>query len=280
MENPLTTSPTTTEHTPPVDEVVIGLSFKSISEAMPQATVILRDNLKEQYPLLQYQPRLAEPAPFTMSISQTLNPPSPLNFAPSTQDSFSRIWFVSEDDSRIVQLQSDRLVVNWRRRATDYPGFDAVLSRFFVAHQLLCSSLKNEAAIEPTLLEVTYYDWFPQSTMPQAKALNFAKAAVFEVDYAKVVPESQDWTSTFVINRTGHLAMKLFGQVKGNVMRVLPGSSSIEVGSLATWTCWVQLEPQVSDQTLKDEILFCRKLLKSSFQSLTTPEAKAIWGLS
>lgn len=37
----------------------------------------------------------------------------------------TRHWYLSKDQTRLVQLQNDRLIVNWRRLGTDvYPHFD------------------------------------------------------------------------------------------------------------------------------------------------------------
>jgi uncharacterized protein (TIGR04255 family) len=56
------------------------------------------------------------------------------------------MWFLSEDDNFLIQLQSDRLLVNWRAgiKAAPYPHFEAVQQVFINALDELEALLAEE----------------------------------------------------------------------------------------------------------------------------------------
>lgn len=75
-------------------------------------------------------------------------------------DTLPRTWFVSTDDTMLIQLQPDRLLLNWRRGAgaADYPHFETVAAEF----RRIFNELEGFAAqfalgrIEPNQCEMTY----------------------------------------------------------------------------------------------------------------------------
>jgi hypothetical protein len=72
---------------------------------------ILDGNCQVEYPVVEEQPPLAPviegPTGGPTTVQFVLGPPL-----------MSRLWFLSEDCSSLVQLQPERLVVNWRGLAT------------------------------------------------------------------------------------------------------------------------------------------------------------------
>jgi uncharacterized protein (TIGR04255 family) len=84
-------------------------------------------------------------------------PPVQLIVGPALQ---TRLWFLTNDQAELVQLQHDRLTVNWRQieRDSTYPRFPAVkaiferrwrdLSEFVTERQL--------GALSPTQVELNY----------------------------------------------------------------------------------------------------------------------------
>ncbi len=90
---------------PPIDEVVCGFVFAP----QPVDTMdfgIYWDTRLADYPGRQVHPALMEGT-------------TVLQIGASPQ----RSWLISEDDSRVLQLQHDRFFMNWRRRDGDYPRF-------------------------------------------------------------------------------------------------------------------------------------------------------------
>ncbi len=71
-----------------------------------------------------------------------------------------RVALISEDDTEVIQLQSDRFIFNWRTGETraPYPGHAVVRERFELRFEQFRSFLLSEDMVVPTAnrLEMTY----------------------------------------------------------------------------------------------------------------------------
>ncbi len=82
--------------------------------------------VKDRYPLNETQP----PLPSQIErFDDTFNPQVPLVTFSAVDIDLSRFWFLSEDGTNLIQIQRDRLVVNWRQQTGDevYPRYEPVL---------------------------------------------------------------------------------------------------------------------------------------------------------
>ncbi len=91
---------------PPIVEVVCGLKFPSIQEMDPVLLGVYWDKKREQYPKRQLHPPLSDQPLFFHGFG-------PL-----------RTWFVSKDETFVLQIQPDRFYLNWRARESEYPRFN------------------------------------------------------------------------------------------------------------------------------------------------------------
>lgn len=115
---------------PPVNEVALAVQ---LNRPVVDLEVLggFAGEVKGSFPHQETQPappRMDEPDRLTM---------------PQVQLAFgaqNRTWFVSEDGHQLIQLQSDRLVVNWRRLAGDQP-----YPRYVALRQLLKDQLESLA---------------------------------------------------------------------------------------------------------------------------------------
>jgi uncharacterized protein (TIGR04255 family) len=102
--------------TKPLVEVIFGVSF-----AAPQFSVVdyglAYEIYKEQFPVLAGYTMPAISDPNLLLVNAPLLP---------------RAMFQSANDHYVLQLQSDRLLLNWRRLQDDapYPGFDFLFPMF------------------------------------------------------------------------------------------------------------------------------------------------------
>jgi uncharacterized protein (TIGR04255 family) len=113
---------------PPLIEVAHGVQFRRLSGMNPAHPGLFSLCLRDKYPRVQSAPYLP---PFRETFGQPV--PTPLvsfNF-PGMVDP-TRTWFVSPDDTMLVQLQPDRLLLNWRRNPVNdkYPHFETVSAEF------------------------------------------------------------------------------------------------------------------------------------------------------
>lgn len=71
-----------------------------------------------------------------------------------------RTWLLSEDDSRVMQIQADRFYLNWRSRGTAYPSFNksgedpGLLTEVLAEFSSFASFMKNQVGQELQLLQV------------------------------------------------------------------------------------------------------------------------------
>jgi len=138
---------------PPVVEVAVGMQFEPLLQLRAIRLGRLRDTWRAEYPKYEEQPPLGgvlEGSPGGMLSLQ-------LSTSPIT---FSRHWFLSEDGTRLIQLQHDRLVVNWRQLNTQspYPRYSALRASFEASFTDLSEfvAVENIGEITPVQVEVTY----------------------------------------------------------------------------------------------------------------------------
>jgi uncharacterized protein (TIGR04255 family) len=110
--------------TPPLVEVALGVQFAPVPLIRPVELAPLRERWRKRYPLVQEQPALPSQIESNEeglpTFQVTIGGPQP------------RLWFISEKEEELVQLQNDRLIVNWRDTPDErtYPRFPAVRELF------------------------------------------------------------------------------------------------------------------------------------------------------
>src|ERR1700730_13007304 len=113
---------------PPVSEVAVGVQFPAVLN--PVHLGLYYQRVKAHFPKVQVQPPI--PPSF-----ETFGGGPLMAFSIQVQTVWpqARMWCRSEDDNSLIQLQSDRLLINWREglRGNAYPHFDAVYADFVKA---------------------------------------------------------------------------------------------------------------------------------------------------
>lgn len=156
----MTETPTPSYRHPPVAEVALALY---VSPPLPLRTVQLGrlwERWQESYPSSEDQPPLPPIAPETF--------PQPFLTA-SIQFSGTfpgvRVWYLSERRDRVIQVQRDRLILNWRRIAEDqiYPRYETLRPAFEEAAKQFLSFAADEGLGQPNIAqaEVTYLNPIP-----------------------------------------------------------------------------------------------------------------------
>ena len=137
---------------PPVVEVVLGVQFRPIFGLRPVELGPLREQWRTSYPIVQEQP----PLPPTIEAPAVGPPVVQFVVGPALQ---TRIWFLSEDQTSLVQLQHDRLTVNWRQIAgAPYPRYPTVRAAFEERALDLTNFVGDRGLGRPSITqaEVTY----------------------------------------------------------------------------------------------------------------------------
>lgn len=77
-----------------------------------------------------------------------------------------RVWFIDATESNLIQLQTDRIYFNWRKRAgaADYPRYPSVVKNFADRYRMLAEVANqfNLGPLEPKVLDLSYINVFPR----------------------------------------------------------------------------------------------------------------------
>ena len=138
---------------PPVTETVVGIEFAALPIGF-MGLASLHDLWKVDFPT----PIEQEALPPTRPVQQGA-PGFPFRIGMGPPP--ARLWMLSEDQHFLVQVQSDRLTLNWRRlgaEASSYPGFEVLRARFELLFAEFQSHISKSLAIavEPMVVEWTY----------------------------------------------------------------------------------------------------------------------------
>lgn len=101
-----------------------------------------------------------------MQAAIPLNEPAEITFTTNIPD-MPRVWFISQDDTCLVQLQPDRFLFNWREgpQAAAYPRYPVVIKKFrtlFSSFEKFLAKNKIGSA-SPQHLELSYINHVKQS---------------------------------------------------------------------------------------------------------------------
>jgi uncharacterized protein (TIGR04255 family) len=137
---------------PPVVEVAIAVQFAGAVD--PDVLGAFRSRIRSTYPRREDHPAQA---PMTEDFAV---PPSPPSLMVQLGQLPPRHWFVTEDTSRLIQVQADRLGLNWRLVAAtgSYPRYNALRDEFAgVLSELLDAQDEIGGTLPPiNFVEVVY----------------------------------------------------------------------------------------------------------------------------
>lgn len=261
---------------PPVDEVAIGVAFMPVTGFSNDHVARYRNRVKGDFPALQYQPRMA-----VRLESLTQDPLVESPFGQMIRDQLTRAnqrtWFVSADDQRVLQIQEDAFIANWRRRAEPYPRFESILKEFWSRFQLLREevSVGGESQLQLQQLDVTYINWVPSSARALSDWFSPARASRIKMAGTEINPEHELWAVSYLINRNGIPTARLHGR-QMEALRTSPGP---HVGAQLELAYRAPLAPGISDDEINELAFHAREVIVLAFTDLTTKEAHDEWGL-
>ncbi len=152
MSNNVNTSPKF--DSPPVIETVLGVEFRPLNKWSIQHFGLFWNRIREEFPKCEIQPPL-------MSQIEIFGQPQPqqkigiqLMTVPEV-----RCWFSHSDQARLIQIQNDRFVHNWRKIENHtYPSYNTIKPKFKSHWETFCNFLNEENLGEPEAIqcEVTY----------------------------------------------------------------------------------------------------------------------------
>lgn len=160
---------------PPLDEVAVGVQF-ALPGFLPTHYGRFHERIKSEFPGVQVLPPLP---PQIESFPTPQDPNRLVAFPPFFGFggmAFPRVLFVSDDATSLVQLQSDRLYFNWRKRGvSEYPHYGRLREQFSKAYAAFEAFVADEGlgVVSPSQCEVFYVNPLPadvtgvQSSLPE-----------------------------------------------------------------------------------------------------------------
>ncbi len=145
---------------PPHVETILDLGFDPIPGFSHIAIGEFHASMQKQYGNVEEHPALP---PFTMvpEMGFVVGPPITVN----------RVWHVSADLHSVLQIQQDRLIVNWRRNDEtvwkDYPGYTELRRRLTEAAEALSTATQGD--LQPRRIEFAYENAVSMGHVPTEK---------------------------------------------------------------------------------------------------------------
>lgn len=142
---------------PPLVEVALGVQFDSVPQLRQGHLGLFWSEIIEDYPKVRDQPPLD---PVNERLDEGGRPVFQLEI--TDVPPLHRAWFGTEDDTRLLQVQSDRFVHNWRQQEGDpYPRFETLYESFAASlrqfEQILARA--DVPALSYNHVQVTYINW-------------------------------------------------------------------------------------------------------------------------
>lgn len=127
---------------PPLDEVVLGVQFAQVPGYASVFGMKVWDLFRSEFPKLQEHPVLESQFETFGGANIQAGPKIHVGAPPTV----SRLWFISSDESHLLQFQPDRFIVNWRKRKETqaYPHFESIAERFEINLAELAKHLLSE----------------------------------------------------------------------------------------------------------------------------------------
>lgn len=148
---------------PPLVEVVLGVQFEQLQGLGAVHYGYLWDAFREDFPRWEEKPPLA-PA---FELPRSGGSPNMSVRVELGGAMLPRLWMVNDNDTRLIQVQPDRLVVNWRKVGGDdvYPRYEAIREQFTAVVDKFSAFLAEQELDELRVnqCEITYINHIPVS---------------------------------------------------------------------------------------------------------------------
>jgi uncharacterized protein (TIGR04255 family) len=257
---------------PPVNEVALAVHFLPLEGLTHLDLGSLRETWRAKYPEVEEYPELPPVAPEVEGYDQALQFPI---FGFDSRPRWPRSWFLNTDRDRLIQLQRDRLVVNWRRGADHeipYPHYDEIKPAYSEALRQLSDFVVQSTGttLAPVQYEVTY--------------INQVK---FRTSLAEVVSPWSGSYSTAFLPVAEDLRMQarypivdVDGRWRGRLyVSVNPTAGAADNGSAALLHVFARTLSQPGDAIADIALLdLAHEWVVKGFAAFTTKDAHMVWG--
>lgn len=137
--------------------MVLGVQFEPLEKLRHVHLGLLWQEFRERYPLVQEHPPLS--ASFER-FGDERKRPSRIEVELAVEPIIPRLWFISGNGRRLVQVQGDRFLFNWRKLTgrEEYPRYEQLRATFADELAIFTAFLEREklGTPRPNQCEITY----------------------------------------------------------------------------------------------------------------------------
>jgi len=181
---------------PPLDELVIGKYFSPLEKLHVEHIGLFWARVADELPRCEQQPPIAE-------FSQTEGDVFP----------FPRFWFISADDTSLVQVQRNAFIANWRRRADQdaYPHYENVKQFFDDKLAKFAGFTKERLGVELTVaaLELAYINFLTIGEIKQFSDLATMMPGLSQFGISEKLGNVTGFSATYQVQVSSNLTLRV-----------------------------------------------------------------------
>jgi uncharacterized protein (TIGR04255 family) len=257
---------------PPVNEVLIAIEFAPIVSWQPPHAGLYWSHIRADYPGMEVHPPIIPLAGQDGDLFQTQAPR--LEFA---QPGLVRTWFLSQDKTRLIQIQRDRFILTWRKVSGNeqYPRFDNVLFPEFVKEfSRFKSFLKENLNIE---VDITYCELTYVNHLVQGREWVVLDDLFNVMSYLALPRPGQYLPQLETFNMSGAFRMNdAASRLTFQIIHALRQTDDKQIMQM-TLTARGRPNPK-TDGGVSEWITIARSWIVNGFTELTTESAHKKWG--
>jgi uncharacterized protein (TIGR04255 family) len=263
-----------TFRSPPVIEVALAVQFQP---GVLDTTRILG----QFWPLISGEyPRL-EPQPAFPPQTEEFGRPSPVQIEMLAGPPAPRFWFLSEAGERLVQVQSDRVIFNWRKTddADQYPRYRELRPEFerHFTELLGLLTADEQAEVRPTWCEVTYVNHILGETDTQPPSLGEVLTVVEDPAASASLPELEDAQLLQRFRLTDEAGTEPVGRLH---VTAAPAVRNIDQRPLLSLSLVARLRAiEATPEGALASLDRGRDVIVRGFRDLTMPSMHERWGI-
>ncbi len=249
----------------------MAIQFDALAELRQAHIGLLWSELRSAYPIIEDRPAVE---PVFEALEEAIRPAFRLEI--STSAPVLRAIFLSEDKQRLIQVQADRFVHNWRSVGDPYPHYEELAAQYDERFRAFADFVEREqiGVIRPAQVELTYVNEIEAAQMGDF----LRPVGSLSVDAPGVGPQPVDARcgARFLVADDADDAGPIGAlHVAADLAR--PGSS--EGGPLA-WQLRLTFRAPVADgaiATARHRLARGRSAIVETFTRLTTPDMHKRW---
>lgn len=248
---------------PPVVEVAVGLSFVPIPQLGVVELVQLHQGWQDRYPKVVEQLPIPPSAPPDGSVLAGTGLTIGTGVGPV------RLWMLTPDEHILLQVQHDRLILNWRALAGGrYPSYDEMRAEFLARWSELVSAVEDLGPVHAGAAEVTF--------------VNLIKAPGGDGELAPVLISAGEVRLPEMVS-LGSSQAQYIGSVEleGKPVGQLAVTAARARGTDVTLTVVARVNLPANVRTtdqITDALDTAHAVAVLGFAEITTPEMHTAWG--